>query len=223
MLSVFNPELINTSFSKTRDIRANIKTKLKSTETTNIQTNTAKTTSSINKNNIVDSPSSNIIDTVEWGGAIVDDKAPLSILKPPTRTGQVNSPFGYRDVPGGTASINISQKTGKQINFGADFFGQIGDPALASADAIVESATPNAGLAGNQVKLKFDLGGETYYMDYNHLDSINVKPGQEIKAGTPIGTIGNTGNTTGPHLDWSVYKVKNGTRMFIDTSSIFGR
>jgi len=39
---------------------------------------------------------------------------------------------------------------------------------------------------------------------YCHLDSIKVTEGQEIQAGTLIGTVGSTGRATGPHLHWSM-------------------
>jgi murein DD-endopeptidase MepM/ murein hydrolase activator NlpD len=40
---------------------------------------------------------------------------------------------------------------------------------------------------------------------YAHLESETVTPGQRVEAGTPIGTSGSTGNSTGPHLHVGVY------------------
>ena len=39
---------------------------------------------------------------------------------------------------------------------------------------------------------------------YCHMDHIDVKPGQMVKQGEPIGAIGMTGRVTGPHVHWSV-------------------
>ncbi len=41
---------------------------------------------------------------------------------------------------------------------------------------------------------------------YSHLNQINVKPGQKVSKGQAIALSGATGNGTGPHLDFGVYK-----------------
>ena len=39
---------------------------------------------------------------------------------------------------------------------------------------------------------------------FNHLDSILVKEGAFVRKGTQVATMGNTGNSTGPHLHWGL-------------------
>lgn len=40
---------------------------------------------------------------------------------------------------------------------------------------------------------------------YSHLDSINVMDNQVVQQGDLLGTVGETGRVTGPHLHWTVY------------------
>jgi murein DD-endopeptidase MepM/ murein hydrolase activator NlpD len=46
--------------------------------------------------------------------------------------------------------------------------------------------------------------GQGLITNYCHLDSIQVKEGDEVADNTVLGTVGATGRVTGPHLHWSV-------------------
>ena len=48
--------------------------------------------------------------------------------------------------------------------------------------------------------------GNGWYTNYGHLSSIKVKVGQKVTKGQYIAKSGNTGNTTGPHLHFAIYK-----------------
>lgn len=52
---------------------------------------------------------------------------------------------------------------------------------------------------GKYVVINHGGGWKTYYA---HLNSFSVKKGQKVSMGTKIGTVGSTGNSTGPHLHY---------------------
>jgi murein DD-endopeptidase MepM/ murein hydrolase activator NlpD len=58
--------------------------------------------------------------------------------------------------------------------------------------------------------LSHKINGEDYVTIYAHMvdDSIKVKQGQKITAGTPLGKMGSTGMSTGKHLHWELQKAK---------------
>jgi murein DD-endopeptidase MepM/ murein hydrolase activator NlpD len=47
---------------------------------------------------------------------------------------------------------------------------------------------------------------------YGHLNNVNVRCGQQVSAGANIGTSGNTGNSSGPHLHFEIRDANWNTR-----------
>jgi murein DD-endopeptidase MepM/ murein hydrolase activator NlpD len=120
--------------------------------------------------------------------------------------------FKNWDNPQGTANSDFSKSaTGygagghKKGHFGVDIFGQKGTPIVAPVDGKVKLNFGN----GNTVIIE-DPDGFSHWL--GHLDSITVKDGQFVEAGTKVGTLGNTGNASGtePHLHYNVYPTKQG-------------
>jgi len=107
--------------------------------------------------------------------------------------GRISSPYGYREHP----------QTGLQdFHSGMDIASEPGTPVKATADGIVSFAGWSGG-SGNLVALEHGLGFSTYYA-HNRL--VVVKVGQKIKRGDILSYVGSTGNSTGPHLHYEVWK-----------------
>lgn len=84
---------------------------------------------------------------------------------------------------------------------GLDFSLERGTPVLAANAGKVLAAEPFV-LPGNAVFLDH---GQGIISAYFHLEEIRVKAGDLVSQGEVIGTVGNTGRSTGPHLHWQVY------------------
>ncbi|MBP8148653.1 MAG: M23 family metallopeptidase [Limnohabitans sp.] len=83
---------------------------------------------------------------------------------------------------------------------GIDFVAPIGSPVLATAPGQVIKAE-FSGAYGNMVEISHEDGFVTRYA---HLKTIFVKTGQTIRRADPLGALGNTGRSTGPHLHYEV-------------------
>jgi murein DD-endopeptidase MepM/ murein hydrolase activator NlpD len=88
----------------------------------------------------------------------------------------------------------------KSGHTGEDFAAPEGAPLLAIGPGEVTSVG-DAGAYGLRTILTLKNGTQLWYA---HQKSVLVKEGQKVKAGQLIGTVGSTGNTTGPHLHLEV-------------------
>lgn len=91
------------------------------------------------------------------------------------------------------------------LHAGIDLANSIGTPIVAVSDGVVVEAGPAAGY-GMLVKLRHADGTVTLY---GHINTTLVSAGQRVMAGDQIATMGNRGNSTGPHLHFEV--LQNGT------------
>lgn len=108
----------------------------------------------------------------------------------------ISSEFGWRAQPIPGASTNHK---------GMDFAAGTGTPIYAAASGTVTSAS-YSGNAGNLIVINHGNGLQTYYM---HCNSMYVSAGQTVSKGQNIGSVGSTGNSSGPHLHFQV--MLNGT------------
>jgi murein DD-endopeptidase MepM/ murein hydrolase activator NlpD len=76
-----------------------------------------------------------------------------------------------------------------------------GDPVVATADGKVVTVS-FANDFGNYIIIQHNRG---FFTRYAHLGSFRVYKGQKVEQGQIIGTIGNTGLTTGPHLHYEIH------------------
>ena len=84
---------------------------------------------------------------------------------------------------------------------GTDYAAPIGTPTVAIADGIVEIVHSDMFLSGKTILINHGYG---LFSSYSHLNEIKVKMGEKIKKGDIVGTVGNTGRSTGPHLHFTV-------------------
>ncbi|MHC3367189.1 M23 family metallopeptidase [Rhodococcus aetherivorans] len=87
------------------------------------------------------------------------------------------------------------------LHAGVDIAGPIGTPILAVADGTVIDSGPASGF-GMWVRLRHADGTVTVY---GHIDQSMVTVGQQVMAGDQIATMGNRGQSTGPHLHFEVH------------------
>lgn len=113
-------------------------------------------------------------------------------LATPLRTEyRMSSPFGYR----------IHPITGVQtLHAGLDLVAPRGTPIFATGTGRVLRAGV-AGGYGNLVEIQHAEGLVTRY---GHMDTIAVTEGQAVTAGSVLGTLGSTGDSTGPHVHYEV-------------------
>lgn len=80
------------------------------------------------------------------------------------------------------------------------------DRTIKAADNGIVKFAGNSGGYGNKVVIDHQNGYETVYA---HLSSIDVSVGQTVSKGSKIGVMGSTGNSTGVHLHFEIYKNGN--------------
>ncbi len=99
-----------------------------------------------------------------------------------------------------TARFGYSSGLWASTHTGLDFAAPSGTPVVSVANGTVTSAGWD-GSYGYKVAITHDDGTETWYA---HLTTITTNVGDSVTGGEQIGTVGSTGNSTGPHLHLEV-------------------
>lgn len=84
---------------------------------------------------------------------------------------------------------------------GMDIAAPAGTPVLAPAGGVVSFAEPDLYLTGGTVVLDHGHGVSSNFL---HLSRLEVKAGDRLEQGQPIGAVGATGRANGPHLHWGM-------------------
>ena len=122
-----------------------------------------------------------------------------AFLKAPLNYSRISSGFSYaRKHP-------VTRKV--QPHTGVDYAAPTGTPVMTIGDGVVTSVKYE-GAGGNTVRIRHN---SVYSTAYLHLSKYakGLKAGQRVRQGEVIGYVGSTGRSTGPHLDFRVWK--NGT------------
>lgn len=109
-------------------------------------------------------------------------------------TGRISTLFGsqriYRNGEAGSyhSGIDIARETGAVVRAPAD-------------GVVILAAGHPFTLEGNLLMIDHGMGLNSAFL---HLSRIDVKPGEHVTKGQPVGAVGMTGRATGPHLHWSL-------------------
>ena len=142
-----------------------------------------------NENNNTQNDYENTISSInEMEMDISNLKAAYKFINP--LQGTVSSGFGARQ-------SKYQNVTG--YHTGIDIAADLGTPIVASMEGIVELVS-SEGDYGKHVKIRCN----NVYTLYAHCSKIFVKEGQIVARGQKIANVGNTGNSTGPHLHFEI-------------------
>jgi murein DD-endopeptidase MepM/ murein hydrolase activator NlpD len=112
--------------------------------------------------------------------------------------GRTSSPYGVRRYYNGEFAKDYYHR-------GLDYAGGYGSPVIAPASGkvvLVGYEKKGFRVHGNVVGVDHGQGVVSIFM---HMSKITVEEGQMLAVGDPIGAIGSTGSSTGPHLHWGLY------------------
>ena len=104
-------------------------------------------------------------------------------------TGRISGVFGSQRILNGKP---------RQPHFGIDIAAPRGTPVQAPASGLV-TLVKDLYFSGWTVIINHGLGLNSSFL---HLDHVTINTGDSVSRGDVIGTVGSTGRSTGPHLDW---------------------
>ena len=122
-----------------------------------------------------------------------------AFLKAPLKYSRVSSGFTY------SRKHPVTRRV--QPHTGVDYAAPTGTPVMTIGDGTVTSVK-NEGAGGKTVRIRHNSVYSTAYLHLSRYAS-GIKAGKRVRQGEVIGYVGSSGRSTGPHLDFRVWK--NGT------------
>lgn len=122
-----------------------------------------------------------------------------AFLKAPLQYSRISSGFSYARRHPVTRRV--------QPHTGVDYAAPAGTPVMTIGDGVVTSVKYE-GAGGNVVRIRHNSVYSTAYLHLSRFGK-GIKAGTRVRQGDVIGYVGSTGRSTGPHLDFRVWK--NGT------------
>jgi len=126
------------------------------------------------------------------------EPAHLIAFQHPVLGEEIVSPFGLRQLPW--------EENGR-LHEGVDIAADFNEPVLAAADGVVTRAGQSY-TYGRFVEIEHAEGLTTLYA---HMGGVaaEMRPGLAVAAGTPVGRVGSSGTSTGPHLHFEIRDAKD--------------
>jgi murein DD-endopeptidase MepM/ murein hydrolase activator NlpD len=115
------------------------------------------------------------------------------LMQTPIKAGRFTSGFGFRRHP----LLGI-----RKMHTGIDWAAPTGTMIVAAGDGTIEIAERHGG-NGNYIRIRHGNGYKTAYSHMSRF-AANMKKGLKVRQGQPIGFVGTTGMSTGPHLHYEV-------------------
>ncbi len=125
--------------------------------------------------------------------AIPEAAKPADTTVLPVSAGQISSGFGSR---------------WGEFHYGVDIADALGTPIHSAMSGTVLEAGPASGF-GQWVRVQQEDGTIAVY---GHVNDMYVQAGQHVEAGDVIASVGNRGQSTGPHLHLEIWDV-NGKKV----------
>lgn len=118
----------------------------------------------------------------------------------------LKAPLEYRRISSTFSNARVHPVTKiVRAHHGVDYAAPSGTPVYSVGDGVVVARAWDSKGGGNYIKIKHN---GTYTTEYMHLRGFakGISIGKSVSQGELIGYVGSTGISTGPHLDYRVFK-----------------